>query len=105
MAQMAQYDLNLRDYWRILRKRKWSMVLVTLAFGGLAFLFDQIEKPNSLFQATAVVKYERATTLVVLMVETISLSQGDNITTQAAVVRSFPVLERAAKALRSNVLR
>jgi polysaccharide biosynthesis transport protein len=96
----AQYDLNLRDYWRILRKRKWSVLLVTLAFGGLAFLFAQADKPNSLFQAIAVVKFERATTLVGLMVETISISQGDNITTQAAVIRSFPVLERAAKALR-----
>lgn len=97
---MAQYDLNLRDYWRILRKRKWSVALVTLAFGSLAFLFAQVEKPSSLFHATAVVKFERATTLVGLMVETISLAQGDSITTQAAVVRSFSVLERAAKALR-----
>ena len=97
---MAQYDLNLRDYWRILRKRKWSVALITLAFGGLAFLFAQAEKPSSLFQATTVVKFERATTLVGLMVETISLAQGDNITTQAAVVRSFSVLERAAKVLR-----
>jgi len=95
---MAQYDLNLRDYWRILRKRKWSVAFITLAFGGLAFLFAQVEKPSSLFQATAVVKFERATTLVGLMVETISLAQGDSITTQAAVVRSFSVLERAAKA-------
>jgi capsular exopolysaccharide synthesis family protein len=97
---MAQYDLNLRDYWRILRKRKWSVALITLAFGGLAFLFAQAEKPSPLFQATAVVKFERATTLVGLMVETISLAQGDSIATQAAVVRSFSVLERAAKALR-----
>ena len=34
------------------------------------------------------------------MVETISISSGDNITTQAAVIRSFSVLERAAKLLR-----
>ena len=68
---MAQYDLNLRDYWRILRKRKWSVALITLAFGGLAFLFAQAEKPSPLFQATAVVKFERATTLVGLMVEVI----------------------------------
>jgi capsular exopolysaccharide synthesis family protein len=47
-----------------------------------------------------VVKFERTTTLVGLLVETISLSQGDTPATQAAVIRSFPVLERAAKALR-----
>ena len=97
---MTQYDLNLRDYWRILRKRKWSVAFVTLAFGSTAFLFAEVQRPEPLYQATAVVKYERTTTLVGLLVETISLSGGDSITTQAAVVRSFSVLERAAKTLR-----
>ena len=97
---MPQYDLNLRDYWRILRKRMWSVALVTAAFGLLALLFAEVQRPDPLYQATAVVKFERTTTLVGLLVETISLSQGDAPATQAAVIRSFPVLERAAKALR-----
>jgi succinoglycan biosynthesis transport protein ExoP len=97
---MPQYDLNLRDYWRILRKRLWSVALVTAAFGLLALLFAEVQRPDPLYQATAVVKFERTTTLVGLLVETISLSQGDTPATQAAVIRSFPVLERAAKALR-----
>jgi len=97
---MAQYDLNLRDYWRIFRKRKGIIAIVTLAFGSMAYVFAEVQKPHPIYQATAVVKFERATTLVGLLVETISLSPGDNISTQAAVVRSFPVLERAAKGLR-----
>jgi succinoglycan biosynthesis transport protein ExoP len=97
---MPQYDLNLRDYWRILRKRLWSVALVTAAFGLLALLFAEVQRPDPLYQATAVVKFERTTTIVGLLVETISLSQGDTPATQAAVIRSFPVLERAAKALR-----
>jgi capsular exopolysaccharide synthesis family protein len=97
---MAQYELNLRDYWRILRKRKWIVVFVALAFGGMAYVFAEVQKPNPVYQATAVVKFERSTTLVGLLVETISLSTGDNLATQSAVIRSFPVLERAAKALR-----
>lgn len=97
---MPQYDLNLRDYWRILRKRMWSVAAITVAFGALAFLFAEVQKPDPLYQATAVVKFERTATLVGLLVESISLSQGDTLSTQAAVVRSFPVLERAAKTLR-----
>lgn len=96
---MAQYDLNLRDYWRIFRRRKGIIAIVTLAFGAMAYTFAEVQKPHPIYQATAVVKFERATTLVGLLVETISLSSGDNITTQAAVVRSFSVLERAAKGL------
>ena len=97
---MPQYDLNLRDYWRILRKRMWSVVLITVAFGVLALLFAEVQKPDPLYQATAVVKFERTTTLANLLVDSISYSQGDTLSTQAAVIRSFPVLERAAKALR-----
>ena len=78
----------------------WSVALVTAAFGLLALLFAEVQRPDPLYQATAVVKFERTTTLVGLLVETISLSQGDTPATQAAVIRSFPVLERAAKALR-----
>ena len=97
---MPQYDLNLRDYWRILRKRVWSVAAVTVAFGALALLFAEVQKPDPLYQATAVVKFERITTLANLLVDSMSLSQGDSMSTQAAVVRSFPVLERAAKILR-----
>src|SRR5512144_2124627 len=96
---MPQYDLNLRDYWRILRKRKWLVGLLTLAFGAMAFAFAEFQRPEPIYQATAVVKFERTTTLVGLMVETIAISSGDNMATQAAVVRSFSVLERAAKIL------
>ncbi len=97
---MAQYDLNLRDYWRILRKRKGIVAVVALAFGLMAYVFAEVQKPQPIYQATAVVKFERTTTLVGLLVETLSVSTGDNLATQAAVVRSFPVLERAAKTLR-----
>jgi capsular exopolysaccharide synthesis family protein len=97
---MAQYDLNLRDYWRILKKRKGIVFAVTVLFGFTAFVVAEFRKPDPIYQTTAVVKFERMTTLVGLLVENISLSSGDNLSTQSAVVRSFPVLERAAKALR-----
>jgi Mrp family chromosome partitioning ATPase/uncharacterized protein involved in exopolysaccharide biosynthesis len=97
---MAQYDLNIRDYWRILRRRWQVVAAVALAFGVMAYVLGEVQRPNPIYQATAVVKFERMTTLVGLLVETISVSPGDNMATQAAVVRSFAVLERAARSLR-----
>lgn len=97
---MAQYDLNIRDYWRILRRRWQVVAVVALAFGVMAYVLGEVQRPNPIYQATAVVKFERVTTLVGLLVETISVSPGDSMATQAAVVRSFAVLERAAKSLR-----
>ncbi len=97
---MAQYDLNLRDYWRIIRKRKWSVALITLAFAAMAFAFAQVQQPDPIYQATAIVKFERSTNLVGLLVQTFSLGSGDTTATQAAVIRSYAVIERAAKILR-----
>ncbi len=97
---MAQYDLNLRDYWRIIRKRKWSVALITLAFAAMAFAFAQVQQPDPIYQATAIVKFERSTNLVGLLVQSLSFGSGDTTATQAAVIRSYAVIERAAKILR-----
>lgn len=97
---MAQYDLNLRDYWRIVRKRKWTVTFITATFALMAFAFAEVQRPDPVYQAVAVVKFERSTNLVGLLVETFSFGTGDTTATQAAVIRSFAVLERAAKGLR-----
>ena len=52
---MAQYDLNLRDYWRILRRRWQVVAAVALAFGGMAYVLSEVQKPDPIYQATAVV--------------------------------------------------
>ncbi|MFH1730908.1 MAG: AAA family ATPase [Planctomycetota bacterium] len=38
---MAQYEMGLRDYWRILRKRKLVIILTCLAAGGLTYYLTQ----------------------------------------------------------------
>jgi len=38
---MAQYEMGLRDYWRILRKRKLIIILTCLAAGGLTYYLTQ----------------------------------------------------------------
>ena len=38
---MAQYEMGLRDYWRILRKRKLIIILACLAAGGLTYYLTQ----------------------------------------------------------------
>ena len=97
---MAQYDLNLRDYWRILRKRMWSVRLVTAGLWG--------RSPSCSRRCSDPIRCTRP--------RRSSSSSGPRpssacssrrfrsrraipSTTQAAVVRSFPVLERAAKTL------
>ncbi len=96
---MTQYELNIRDYWRIIRKRRNVIILSTALLTLLTFTISYIQKPTPLYEATASVKIDRATSIAGLFLEVITFSPGDNLATQTVIIRSFPVLERVAKAL------
>mgnify|MGYP005850902579 CR=1 FL=1 len=97
---MAHYELNILDYWRILRKRKTIVVLTTDLVGVITFMTTLIMKPRPLYEATASVKVERVTTMAGLFTEVFTYPSGDNLATQALVIKGFPVLEKVAKSLK-----
>ncbi len=94
---MAQYEMNLRDYWLIVRRRRMiiigSTALVALLSVGLAW-----QKVPS-YQATAAVKFEQSTQMSGLLVEVLSYSSADSIETQVSLIKSYPILESVAKRL------
>jgi Mrp family chromosome partitioning ATPase/uncharacterized protein involved in exopolysaccharide biosynthesis len=94
---MAQYEMNLRDYWRIVRRRRTVIVASTILVALFSFWFAKQKVPQ--YQATASVRYEQSTSLAGLLVEVLSYSSGDTIETQAMIIRSFPVLEQVARRL------
>jgi succinoglycan biosynthesis transport protein ExoP len=96
---MAQYELNLRDYWRILRKRKNILILTMLALSSFTFIISEFRKPSPLYKATSQVRIEHSSSLAGLFVELFTYSSGDNLATQARIIKSFPVMERVAKRL------
>ncbi|MFB3075277.1 MAG: Wzz/FepE/Etk N-terminal domain-containing protein, partial [Candidatus Methylomirabilales bacterium] len=50
---MAQYDINLREYLRIIRRRRGIVILVPLLFAFSAFALAFLQAPKPLYQATA----------------------------------------------------
>ncbi|MBI4620317.1 MAG: polysaccharide biosynthesis tyrosine autokinase [Desulfobacterales bacterium] len=96
---MTQYDLSLRDYWRILRKRKIIVVFATLLLGFFSFSFAIFQKPIPLYEASSSVKVEESTSLTGLYMEALSWSARDTLETQAAIIKSYPVMEKVAKRL------
>ena len=97
---MAQYELNLRDYWLIVRKRKWIIAVTVLLVSGATWVMTQVASPELVYEASARIKFERSTAIPGFMTEMMSVSDGgSNITTQAEVIRSVPVLVRAGKKL------
>lgn len=97
---MAQYELNIRDYWRILRKRKTIVVLMTVLVGVITFMTTLVMKPRPVYEARASVKVERVTTMAGLFMEAFTYPSGDNLATQAMVIKGFPVLEKVARSLK-----
>ncbi len=93
---MAQYELNLRDYWLIIRKRKWIIMFTVLLVSGATWFASELSSPRLIYEASARVKFDRSTSMSGLMTEVMAYAEGNNITTQAEVVRSVPVMMRAA---------
>lgn len=96
---MAQYELNLRDYYQIARKRQGIILLTVALVFGFTFLFTQLLKPEPLYEATASVKYDRTSTLAGLYLEIVSYSPTDVMATQTVLIKSYPVMEKVAKKL------
>ncbi len=94
---MAQYEMNLRDAWLIVRRRR-VVVLATAALVTLFSLWFARQKVP-VYEATAAVKYEQSTALSGLLVEVLSYSSADSIETQASLIRSYPILEEVARRL------
>ncbi|MGB6279004.1 MAG: Wzz/FepE/Etk N-terminal domain-containing protein, partial [Syntrophobacteria bacterium] len=64
---MAKYDISIRDYWRIIRKRRTIIILATILFTVFSYLFALIRTSEPLYDATSAVKVEKATDLTTLL--------------------------------------
>lgn len=96
---MAQYEVNLRDYVRILRKRKSIVLFSTTAIGLLSFVFAYLQRPAPTYKSVASVKIEQSGTMSGLYIETVTWNAEDYLATQAEIIKSFPIMEKVAKKL------
>jgi len=96
---MAQYDVDLRDYWRILKKRKAIFVLAVLSMGIFSYLFTAVRGPLPKYRATSSVKIEKVSNMANLLTGMFTWSAGVNVTTQTHIITSFPVVIQGAKDL------
>ncbi|NWF72018.1 MAG: polysaccharide biosynthesis tyrosine autokinase [Nitrospirae bacterium] len=93
---MAQYELNVIDYWLIIKKRKYLILLAAGLVVLFTFLFTEMFKPSPLYEASARVKFDRTSTVSQQLIETMSFSNANDLNSQTEVIRGFPVMERVA---------
>ena len=94
---MAQYDINLREYWRILKKRKFIVIITALILLIFSPLIAKWRAPAELYASTCSIKFERETTLEGLYATALSWSGGDDIETQISIIKSYAILVEVAK--------
>ena len=96
---MAQYEFDIRDYWRIIKKRTAIILLSTVLITCFSFVFVKLRAPVPLYRTSAKVRFEKSTSISGLFIKAISWSAWDDLATQMSVITSFDVMERAAKEL------
>ena len=96
---MAQYELNVIDYWLIVKKRKYLILLAAGLVVLFTFLFSEMFKPSPLYDASARVKFDRTNTMAQQLMETMSFSNANDLNSQTEFIRGFPVMERVAMEL------
>lgn len=94
---MATYELNLRDYLRILRKHRLYFVVPPIALAALTYLLTPT--PPMRYEASASVKFSQSSTLAGLMLQVFTYSPGDSIATQTKILTSLPLMARLAQHL------
>lgn len=96
---MAQYELNVLDYWLIVKKRKGTILLSMGLVIAFTLALTQYLKPAPIYEASARVKFERSSTFASLLLESLAAQGSTDLNTEIEVIRSFPVVERVAKEL------
>ncbi len=95
---MPQYDVDLRDYWRIIKRRKMIIVLMVILVGVASFGFAKFKEPIPLYETNAAVKIDRETNLAAILTGSFFM-QSESLITHAYIITSYPVLLEAAKIL------
>ncbi|MFC1599155.1 GumC family protein [Candidatus Omnitrophota bacterium] len=91
---MAQYELNLRDYFRVFKRRKSIIVLCAILFTLLGWHYGSRQVP--LYETSTAVKVEERKTIAGLLTEWIAYSPGDNMQTQTKIITGFAIMKKVA---------
>jgi succinoglycan biosynthesis transport protein ExoP len=94
---LPQYELNLRDYLRIFRKRRLTILVTFILVSVLSAFY--LSKHEETYKATATIKIEERKTIAGLLTEWIVYNPADVLESESKFITSFPVLTNVAVAL------
>ena len=99
---MAQYDIEIKDLLRIIRRRKNVIVFSTITLGILSFFFAFLQTPAPLYEATAKIKYDKNQVFTTVFDTPFYWSPYDNVISQTKIITGSSVLKLAAEKLKQK---
>ena len=98
---MADFEFNLRDLFRIVKRQKWVIILAPIGVGLMTYWSSVTPPP--VYEAESVVKISRvAASMQGLLLEALTWYEGDNIATQSEIITSQKIKVRVALRLAEN---
>ncbi len=94
---MPQYELTLKDYIRIIRKRKYVIIVSVCLISFINYFTISRQKP--IYVAAATVKIEERKTIAGLLTEWIVYNPADVLESESKFITSFPVITNVGVAL------
>ena len=94
---MPQYELNLRDYLRILRKRNVTIIVTFLVVMTTTVIYTP--KEPIIYETSATVKIEERKTIAGLITEEFLYNPADRMASETKIITGYPVMKRAAELL------
>ena len=97
---MTQYDINLREYWRILRKRRFIVILIATVVGVFSTAFAILRAPTPIYTSACRIMFERQTPVQGVYDRTISWSSNEHIEARIPRIKSYSVFQKVAERLK-----
>ncbi|MBU2221238.1 MAG: polysaccharide biosynthesis tyrosine autokinase, partial [Candidatus Omnitrophica bacterium] len=90
---MAQYELNLRDYLRIFRKRKYTILAIFLLVTIISIFSIGFSKESVIYHSSITIKIEQGKTIAGLLTEWIAYNPANIMASEARTIKGFPVMK------------
>ena len=73
---MAQYEVTLRDYWRIMRRRKAIVIFTVFLLGFFSFLIATLYKDKPIYKTTSKVQINSPETIASINAQYMGMAGG-----------------------------
>jgi succinoglycan biosynthesis transport protein ExoP len=97
---LPQYDINLREYWRILKKRKFIVIFIAVVLGVFSTSLAILKAPTPLYTTFCSIEFETEPHIKGVYSTTISWSDSDDVETQISIIKGYTVFQKVVEKLR-----